>query len=122
MFLFDFMFSIITYFLINDRSSPDILQFFKIFLYLAYHFFGFFPADLFLVKILIFFINSLKWICSFIKVDPYRIDELAVAMGQIASDDELRERLRKTGLEHVQKYTWHNAAVTMKALYERLLR
>lgn len=57
-----------------------------------------------------------------IKVDPYRIDELAVAMGQIASDDELRERLRKTGLEHVQKYTWHNAAVTMRALYDRLLR
>ena len=45
---------------------------FQICFYPAYHFFCFFPANLFLIKILISCINSLKWICLFIEMNSYR--------------------------------------------------
>lgn len=57
-----------------------------------------------------------------IKVDPLQVGELAEAMQRIAGDESLRGYLSALGLEHVQKFTWRNAAETMKDLYDHLVR
>lgn len=39
-------------------------------------------------------------------IDPYQVDELAAAMSMVANDAQLRNKLRKAGLEQAQKFSW----------------
>jgi glycosyltransferase involved in cell wall biosynthesis len=38
--------------------------------------------------------------------DPGKPAEIADALEQLATDTDLRERLRQLGLEHAAKFTW----------------
>lgn len=52
-------------------------------------------------------------------VDPYNIDEMAWAMELILSDADLRERLKKEGIEQAKKFSWQKCArETLKTLLE----
>ncbi len=53
--------------------------------------------------------------------DPYDIDDIAKAMGKIASDEKLRENLSKKGLEQVKKYNWEDCAEKTLKVYKELL-
>ncbi len=44
-------------------------------------------------------------------VDPEDTGAMAVAMGQIVSDEELRRELRDKGTVNVRRFTWENAAM-----------
>lgn len=43
-------------------------------------------------------------------IDPENVEELAEAMGAIATDTTLRENLRQAGLERVQHFSWQKTA------------
>ena len=52
-------------------------------------------------------------------IDPERVDELAEAMGAIATDTALRETLRQAGLARVQHFSWQKTAYqTAELLYQ----
>ena len=45
-----------------------------------------------------------------IMIDPYDIDEFAHAMNLVLKDENLREKLKKQGLEQVKKFSWQKCA------------
>jgi glycosyltransferase involved in cell wall biosynthesis len=53
-----------------------------------------------------------------ILVDPYNIQEIAEAMYHVISDGNLREELRRKGLERARLFSWHKAAQEMLRLFE----
>ncbi len=54
-----------------------------------------------------------------ILVNPESVDEIAEAMGSVATDTALQEDLRARGLERAGIFTWRNTAQQTLALYER---
>jgi glycosyltransferase involved in cell wall biosynthesis len=54
------------------------------------------------------------------QVDPVDAGEMAVAIGQILGDPELRERLRRYGLRRASELSWAATAAKTKAVYETL--
>ena len=51
-------------------------------------------------------------------IDPENVEELAEAMGAIATDTALRENLRQAGLARVQHFSWQKTAYqTAELLY-----
>ena len=53
-------------------------------------------------------------------VSPTDEEEIAEALLQVASDDELRGRLRTRGSERVSRYRWERAVDELAALYRSL--
>lgn len=53
--------------------------------------------------------------------DPTDDDAIAGAMLQLASDESLRERLAKDGLQRAAQFSWDRAADETVALYEELI-
>jgi len=43
-------------------------------------------------------------------VDPYNIDQLAMAMSEVLEDDNLKDRLIKKGFEQARKFSWEKCA------------
>ena len=54
-------------------------------------------------------------------VDPYNVDEIALAIQRILSDSECSARLIAAGLERVQHFSWKNAAKQLDQAYRRAL-
>lgn len=54
-------------------------------------------------------------------VDPYDVDELAKAMNNVLSDEELREDMIKKGLERVKQFSWEKTAKETKKVYEGIM-
>jgi glycosyltransferase involved in cell wall biosynthesis len=52
-------------------------------------------------------------------INPEDIDELASALGCIATEEELRQRLRQSGLERAAHFDWHRTAAQTMEVYER---
>ena len=59
---------------------------------------------------------------SGILIDPNDESGLADAMGRVLTDDELRARLARAGLERAQSFSWERAAQATLAVYERVAR
>ncbi|MGD0352431.1 MAG: glycosyltransferase family 1 protein [Dehalococcoidia bacterium] len=57
-----------------------------------------------------------------ILVDPYNIQEIAEAMYRVISDSNLREQMRRKGLERARLFSWHKAAKEMLRLFEAFSR
>lgn len=57
-----------------------------------------------------------------ILVDPYNIQEIAEAIYRVISDGNLREQLRRKGLERARLFSWHKAAQEMLQLFEAFSR
>jgi glycosyltransferase involved in cell wall biosynthesis len=55
-----------------------------------------------------------------IKVDPYKTDEMAVAMWRLLTDSELHASLRAKGLTRAACFSWDKAAQETLALYHSL--
>ncbi len=55
-----------------------------------------------------------------LKVDPYKPDEIAVAMSRLLSDQELRKSLIHKGLKRAAYFSWDKAAEETLELYHSL--
>lgn len=55
-----------------------------------------------------------------ILIDPYQVDALAEAMEQIATQKELRERLREKGLKRSRMFYWKNSARRLMEVYREM--
>jgi len=55
-----------------------------------------------------------------LKVDPYKPDEMAVAMWRLLTDSELHSSLRAKGLTRAACFSWERAAQETLALYHTL--
>ena len=55
-------------------------------------------------------------------IDPNDETELTDALGRVLTDDELRTRLARAGLERAQSFSWERAAQATLAVYERVAR
>jgi glycosyltransferase involved in cell wall biosynthesis len=51
-------------------------------------------------------------------VDPYDAVSLADAMYRVLTDDGLRKRLRRLGLERVGSFSWRSSAETVSRLLD----
>jgi len=54
--------------------------------------------------------------------DPASPEDLASAMENILSSDELQKALREKGLERAKELTWHRSVQKHVEVYERVLR
>lgn len=52
-----------------------------------------------------------------IMVDPYNVDELSWAMGQILCDKNLRKKLISAGISQAKKFSWQNCAEKMIKIF-----
>lgn len=52
-------------------------------------------------------------------LEPTSVESIAAAIERLSDDRELRESLRRRGLERSQSFTWHAAARRHRAVYER---
>lgn len=53
-------------------------------------------------------------------VDPRSVEELATALARVLTDGELRQRMRKQGLERSQVFSWDRTARETLRVYEEL--
>jgi glycosyltransferase involved in cell wall biosynthesis len=51
-------------------------------------------------------------------VDPLQYKEIAVAMHNLATNEDLRESLKKKGLERAKQFTWRSSAEQLLSIYE----
>jgi glycosyltransferase involved in cell wall biosynthesis len=56
-----------------------------------------------------------------IMVDPYDVEGLAEAMLRVLTDADLREHLRRKGLERARQFTWERTARETVAVYREVL-
>jgi len=65
--------------------------------------------------------TSLAEVCgdAVLALDASQTDSIAAAIERITSDESLRERLRRHGLERARGFTWKAAAERHTAIYER---
>jgi glycosyltransferase involved in cell wall biosynthesis len=54
-------------------------------------------------------------------VDPYNIDQIAKAIGQILSDRALRSRLIADGYERAKQFSWESSVAQVHQAYQRAL-
>jgi len=52
--------------------------------------------------------------------DPHEIDDIAKAIETMATDDKLRNDLKKEGIEQVKKFSWQKLAQETLEIYKRL--
>lgn len=55
------------------------------------------------------------------RVPAFDVPAFAAALGELATDRPLRERLGAQGVRHVQHLTWDNAAAAQAAVYDEVL-
>jgi len=55
-----------------------------------------------------------------IMIDPYNVDELAYAIGQVLNDKNLRENLIRKGLNQAKKFDWDRAAKQVLEIFKNL--
>jgi glycosyltransferase involved in cell wall biosynthesis len=55
-------------------------------------------------------------------VNPEDIEELASALACVAGEEQVRDTLRRSGLERAGHFDWHRAAVQTIEVYERVAR
>lgn len=55
-------------------------------------------------------------------VDPYSLDQIEQAIRTIVSDNKLRTKLRKLGLEQAGKFSWKKAAKVVRSTFDRLVK
>ena len=53
-------------------------------------------------------------------VDPDDPEDIAAGMRRLLGDSTLQAQLRAAGLERAKRFTWHQAAVVIHAVYQRL--
>jgi glycosyltransferase involved in cell wall biosynthesis len=62
--------------------------------------------------------GALAEVCGdVLPLEPDSIESIAVAIESVGFDDELRNRLRVAGLEHVGRFSWKAAAARHTAIY-----
>ncbi len=57
-----------------------------------------------------------------ILVDPYNTEEIAQAINNLLSDEELRNTLSKKGRGRSKEFSWKKTAIETTSLYKDLLR
>lgn len=57
-----------------------------------------------------------------IMIDPHRPSEIAVAMQEILTNQDLRDKLIQKGLEQSQKFDWHKSAKKFEQLLKQVLK
>ncbi len=57
---------------------------------------------------------------SALLADPYRLEELALAMESAATDEELRKELIQKGFENSARFTWEKTAVEMMQVFKNI--
>lgn len=55
-----------------------------------------------------------------VKVDPYKVEDIAEGMYRILSDSCLRYNLISKGIEHANTFTWHRAATQTLSAYKTI--
>lgn len=55
-------------------------------------------------------------------VDPYNVDDIAHGIHKVLSDSNLREELRRKGLERAKLFSWPKTAQETLAVFEEVLR
>jgi glycosyltransferase involved in cell wall biosynthesis len=55
-------------------------------------------------------------------VDPYNVEEIAAAMVNVLSDQELSEDLHRRGLERSKEFSWERTAQQTLEVYKKVLR
>ena len=55
-------------------------------------------------------------------VDPENVDDLCGELTRVATQEDLRDALRKTGLEHAAGFDWQRTAAQTLEVYERAVR
>lgn len=55
-------------------------------------------------------------------IDPNDVDTISLAIKDLVSNDQLREKLIQAGFENVQKFQWKKTAQQTVDIYERILR
>jgi glycosyltransferase involved in cell wall biosynthesis len=53
-------------------------------------------------------------------IDPHQVEDLQGAMLRLAREPELREKLRKAGLEQAQKFSWETSAQITLEVFEKV--
>jgi glycosyltransferase involved in cell wall biosynthesis len=56
-----------------------------------------------------------------IMVDPYNVEELAVAIERVLTDRDLHISLRIKGIEQAKKFSWERTARETLAVYRKVL-
>ena len=56
-----------------------------------------------------------------LRADPYRPDELARCISDLARDEGLRRELRTKGSERAREFTWEQAASQTLDVYRRVV-
>jgi glycosyltransferase involved in cell wall biosynthesis len=54
-------------------------------------------------------------------VDPGNPEQLTQAMLRLASEPDLRQRLRQAGLEQAKKFSWETAARKTLGVFEQVM-
>ena len=57
-----------------------------------------------------------------ILVDPENVDDLCGGLTRVATQEDLRDALRKMGLEHAGRFDWQRTAAQTLEVYERAMR
>jgi len=55
-----------------------------------------------------------------IMVNPYDTDSLAQAMRRVLTDDKLRDKMVRRGLEQAKKFSWEKTAEQTLEVYEKV--
>jgi glycogen synthase len=55
-------------------------------------------------------------------IDPYSIEEIAAAVGRLATDPDLRSQLILKGKSRLKDFSWERTAKAYRALYRRIAR
>ena len=65
--------------------------------------------------------GSLAEVCgdAALELDPESVESIAGALDRVASDEELRQRLREAGLERAARFRWSEAARRHTEIYAR---
>jgi alpha-1,3-rhamnosyl/mannosyltransferase len=53
-------------------------------------------------------------------VDPYNVQEISGALEQVMLDEDLRQKLKVSGLRNARQYSWDKTAVKTLDVYSRL--
>ena len=57
-----------------------------------------------------------------VMVDPYNIDDLAIAMYEVLTNDALRENMTEKGLKREKMFSWEKTASETLKVYEKVMR
>ena len=58
---------------------------------------------------------------SAILVDPWRIDDLVLALEEILGDEKLKDSLKEKGLENIKRFSWDEGVRGIFRVWERVL-